>query len=41
MVPFMEVKAQQEKLIDRGMMVRSVSVTSRGPIEVHMEMSSR
>lgn len=41
MVPLVEVKVQQEKHIDRGKMVSSVSVTSRGQIEIHMEISSR
>lgn len=42
MVSLMEVKVQQEKLIDdKGKMASSVSSTSRSQIEIHMEMSSR
>lgn len=42
MVSLMEVKVQQEKLINnKGKMAGSVSSTSRNQIEIHMEMSSR
>lgn len=40
-VSLMEVKVQQEKLIDRRTMISSVSVTLRGWTEIHMEISSR